>query len=418
MKEVDSRQDAPSPEVLRVDQVRRAVERILGQMGGHWRDAGLAAQRLWPIVALGNKCRESGQVDNARATFFAVASTILEDYEAIYDREGDMADVVVDCIHELGKCLDVAHEPHSRRLVLNDLIAIIRWDSLEHGGYGLTHHCSKILRALTNPVERQATAAILRDALAGATFSCRFGPQDVGGLIIELIGPSELDEAALEVLLIQAKMSGQLTDLLLRQQRVADALDLLRDTPDTGAVVDIAERLGTAGYTKEAVVAVSSHVCVLGPRNFRVRDWLQAHGADLPPDLGDLIWDIRRFRGNPTLSSYKKLKVRATRAGWWTRAIAAVGQLDPEAPKIAYVRARVHADCGRVSEALAELDGLNEGVWRAAAVDVALALETQHPGVALKLYLQLLEEAENRGTKPAAKLAVVYRAKVKMLSPT
>jgi len=388
------------------------VTGILLNMGDDWRASTRAEQELWPLVAIGTQYLERGALTDARTVFNAIITTTLTYYERLRDEESEIAGIVADCVDGLAKCLDQLTEASDREPLLRDIFSVYRWDTLDHGSYGMDTAPSKVLLERTQVDERSQIAVWVRDALPEGLHKFKRWQRQAGGrFILDLLDSSTLSEQELEQLYTQADLVKPHLDLLLKQGRQDEAIRLVQRASGD-ALVSLAETLITAGLTEPAIAAVRNHSSLLHKHRHHTRDWLRAHGVELPDIVDELVWTIERFKHYKTIGGYKRIRDGARAANLWPQALQLLGELDPERTKLQPVRARMFADLDRVDEALTELGGLSDSTWRSCAADLAETFEARHPAVAVDLYAQLAAECEVRGTRAARKKAALFMEKL------
>lgn len=400
-------------EVQRVDKgpVAAQVTHILRTMGDDWQASTRAQCMLWPVVEVGEQYLERGLLVDARTVFTTIATTILRHYEQIRDEESEVAGIVGQCVEGLGRCLAVTTDPVTREGLLGDVFAVYRWDVIDHGGYGMDDAPRTVLLAGTTPAERARVATWVRSAMPQATAD-RYGRwrrQRAGQLVLDLLEP-DLDARDRERIYAEADLDRPRLDLLLEQGRHEEAVELLRAT-SADELTALADRLIAAGLGDAARSAVRDHRAVLEPANHRVRDWLERQQVALPPNLEALVEAIRWFQVRTNIGSYQDLRCEAEAAGRWPAVLGMIAALDPHQKKLQPVRARVLADLGDATGALAELEGLTGSTWKSAAIDIASALEATHPPIAVDLLRRIVDVLLAHGTKAAHAQAAELRSR-------
>ncbi|MFT7519569.1 MAG: tetratricopeptide (TPR) repeat protein [Kiritimatiellia bacterium] len=390
--------------------IRVQVAGILSNMGDDWRASSRAEQDLWPLVAIGTQYLERGALTDARTVFNTIITTTLAYYEQLRDEESEIAGIVVDCVNGLAKCLDRLTEASDREPLLRDIFTVYSWDTLGNGGYGMDSAPSKVLLEQTRVEERARVAAWVREDLPEGHDKFKRSQRQAGGrFILKLLGSETLPE--LEALYSQADLVKPHLDLLLKQGREDEAINLLRRAPGR-SLVSMAEALIAAGLTAPAIATVRDHAIVLHTDGDHARRWLRAHGVDLPASVDNLVWTIQRFKGNHTIGGYKKIREGAKAVDRWPQALELVGELDPDRTRLQPIRARMFADLGKVDEALEELRKLIDSGWRSCAADIAETFEATNPAIAIELYKRLADEREAHGTRAARKRAALFRERI------
>ncbi len=385
--------------------VHAHVTRILRTMGDDWRASSRAQYALFPIVEMGNAYRAQGLPEDARIVYRAIIDAVLALYESIRDEESEIADVVGDCVAGLGACLGVAAEPLLRAQLLADVFHVYRWDTLEHGGYGMDEPAEKVLLACHSSEDRSRVAGWLRDALVAPAVS-NYGRARAGALVVKLVGAGQ-DVREREAIYRQARMDRELMALLLGQGRKDDALALLL-TPGAD-VVSLADVLVAAGLEAQAVALVNAHADVVDHERGTTRRWLTAHGVAGMNAAERLAWDLHAFERSGNVGHWDTLRRSAESLGRLPQVLPrAVAAVRTERTGYQAAGARVLAVAGHLGEAETVLARLPAASWKQAALAVAEAAATVEPARARAIYDLVAAQLEARGTRAArAELAEV-----------
>jgi len=396
--------------------IESQVENIIDNMEFHWQASSQAEIELRPVVGLGKEYLENSEIISSAIVFRTVIAVILPCYEGIYDNESEISDVVIECIDGLGKCLSLTDNASERERLLKDIFEVFRWDVMESGGYGMGDSSSDILIQCTNSDERIKIAGWVQDALS-ITEGVEYGAEkrrDAGQFILKLTDSINSDDAELEKLYIKTDMWGSYFDLLLKQERSSEAIKIFDRVP-IRQVYEVVQKLSSAGFTEQAVNATMDHICILEPFNRKIDNWLASKGCIVPDNLEKLRQSLRFFQSNATVSRYKQLRDDALTLDRWLQVLQLIDKLDQKPRKLIPIRARLHADSGRIDKALSELSKLKSSQWRSTAKDIISSIEEKHPDVAIELCKALLVDATSRSSKYALKQAQFYRGKVAAL---
>ncbi|HNC94546.1 MAG TPA: hypothetical protein PKW90_00405 [Myxococcota bacterium] len=387
--------------------VHAQVTRILRNMGDDWRASWRAQYELFPIVAIGDGYRQQGLLEDARIVYRAVIDAILALYERIRDEESEISGVVGDCVEGLGACFDATTEPRMREELLRDLFQVYCWDTLDHGGYGMSGPAEKVLLTCGSPEERWLVARWFREVLTGPLRS-NHGRRAAGALVLRLVGDLQ-DPAEREAIYREAKMDLDLLDLLLKQGREEEALGLLL-VPDAD-LLRLADRLVAAGLRERTVAMVNAHPAVLDHQSDPVRDWLSRQGVPGMQEVDALAWKLHSFVRTGNVGHWDALRAAAESLGRLEQVLPqAIAAVQTERTGYQAAGARVLALAGRFDEAEVVLARLPEASWRRAALAVAAAAESVRPALAQTLYGRAADDLRKRGTKPAREeLAEILR---------
>ena len=395
--------------------IANQVRDILWNMGDDWRASSRAEVALWPLLTIAEGYLDQGRRQDAQRTYTTIIGAILEQYEAIRDEESEVAGIVSQCVEGLGRCLRRCDTSAERQNVLDDIVAVYRWDTLEAGGYGMSDAPQQVVNNLASPAEKEAIARAVEAALPSTTGRfARWKRRTAGRWILALREHQALDHHALEGLYERAAMTEPLTALWLDQGRHVDALRLLANAVDD-EVLPIANALAHAGFETEAVDVVKRHPVVVESSAHAVRSWLQDRGIEISEELTQLTRLLGRVNWSGAVRDYNTVRQLAERLGRWDQVKVRIELPRTQSKSKAPMRARVLALRGEADAALQELDLLKDGPWRTAAEDVADTLAADHPSAARVLYAALKADCDARGTKAAKTMARRVRGKLEAL---
>ena len=387
------------------------AHRILIEMGRD-REASLrAAVDLDPLVKLGKDYERAGAHADARAVYRSIIDEILGLYESLRDNESDLAHVVVECVEGLDRCLERTDDPGVRQQLLEDLFHVYRWDTIDHGGHGMSKTAKQALLTRTTETEQKALVVWLRDALpTDETSTDRWGRQNAGRFLLALLD----DPHEIESVLYDARLVKEHAILLVRQGRRDEALALL---PRAGNdLLVVADLLVEAGLTEQAVAGVLEHGNVLDANNRRTRAWLQARGVPME-GLEKLLWEITSFGMRVSIGRWKQLRSEATRLGWWPEVSEVLLQIvDNEKTNTQPIRARALAAAGRLTEAMEVFSRLPQSATTSAAVDIGRDAEQDQPALAIELYETAIARLRTRNTRAAREEVTALQQRIARLS--
>ena len=386
------------------------ASQILAGMSDHWRASGQAAMELSQLLVVADGAFERGELKAAMAAWLAIAEAVLTYYLDIRDEESEVAHIVGDCVIGLGRCLARIEGPEHRKELLGGLFEIVRWDTIEHGGFGMTEPVLDVIGQQATAAERSWLAAKLLDAADSMALSdgvARERRRQAGRLAIELLGQTLDDVKRLQVQARAGLWSDQVA-LLLKLGRCDEALQAA-ERVDGWELVQAADSLEAAGLADEAVALVWNHAEAVKANAHRLHSWLEARGRPLSPAMEKMANAMRRIEYRIDIGTFETLCATAEEAGRLGQALGhaeTVVRLDRKGHQP--VRVRLLARQHRFDEALALLEELPASAWKNAAVAITDAARRPAPEVARRLYAALVDKLLARNTKPGREEAAVY----------
>ncbi len=392
----------------------RRVTSIVCGVGHDWRASGVASMALARLKALGDAALQRGDTHRAADIFVTIAHGVLPGYLGIRDNESEIACVVGECVEDVGRCLAACDVPARRLRLWEALFHIYRWDTLEHGGFGMGEPVVEVLRDVATPDESvwfaDRTLAVVEALPTEDWWGREFG----GRLVLELLDGRIDAEGRLDVMR-RTGLTVEWVEELLKVGRCEEAVTVAQDA-DKKNVVRVADMLEKAGRHEAALKLVADHPSTVEPYNHAVQRWLEARGRPVPEAQIRLGHLMTRFERSVTIGAFRKLCATAVKAG---RTEQALGHalLCVRTDRVADqpVRVRLLARLGRFEEALAVLDGLPDGNWSSAAEATAMLAEGAAPEVARGLYVRLVERWDARDTKAGRQKVARFTERLKQL---
>ena len=403
---------------------RRQAEAVFRQAGydsGYdsdydWGSVVEIAEGLRSILEIGDGFAEQQDFANALAVYTAVASTVVQHSTDYQDEEGDLHEVIGECVDGLGRCLaGVSDDGTTREAILRALFEIYRFD-VDLGGVGLADDVPDLILEHATPEERRTVATWVRESLPqGTGWGAGFQRDCFGGFLLDLEGPDLDDEAFLQTCRDTGRV-GDLVDRLLRLGRLEEAISAAERTEDYTLLVladlfvrhghgPIAERL--IGRRSEQTQDIRLLACL--------RDWYKAQG-----DPAAALEQAKRiFRLRPDFEGYRGIRRLAQRVGRWE---------DLRQELLDYLRKSHHTyvlieillDEGDIDQALAIVKtepvyGYGAALSVNPKLQVAAAAEEPRPRAALEIYREQAEQLINLRNRRAYQDACSYLIKVRQL---
>ena len=381
--------------------IERQVRRVFAGDLYEWGSAYRVGRDLERIAREGDAYARHGDWASLYTLSQALLDGITKHYELLHDENGDLAEVVNECVTHLGRCLEHATDTNLRRDVARLLYDVLRWD-IEMGGMDLGYEAGDFLEAHATADER----ADVRDRIQADL--ARLGPSDswssgwrreaLGGLLLKFQPDEADDEAFLEI----CRLSGRTKDLvarLLERGRLDEARAAARSASDY-VLLGLAPLFLQHGHG-EAIDALVLERLGEGTDR-RLVEWLKERARDRgDAELAQRLAE-RLFMASPSVERYAEVVDLSRTLG---RADAVREALrDRLRQEKAYaVLTQVHLHDGEPDEAL-KLVYLpaKEGGWHGRQARMRLvvadAVAEARPEEALQLYLDAATDLiEQRG---------------------
>jgi uncharacterized Zn finger protein len=155
--------NTPSNSAAYYRQVQTVFERAVYQQDSEFD----ISDRLSAIKTAGDELLSGGDCSRAIAVFAGMADGItykLKVYQ-YYDEEGNISEVITECVHDLGTCLEHEADPGARSMAIDALMAVYVADTDFFGGIGLADEVPDLIVKLANDDEKRVVAAKLNELL-------------------------------------------------------------------------------------------------------------------------------------------------------------------------------------------------------------------------------------------------------------
>lgn len=370
--------------------IKRQVQAAIDSGGDEWGDSYGVAQDLEGVVQLGEEYAARQDLFNAALTYETTAKEILERYEELGDEEGEIADVVNECVSGLAGCLEQLTDRGQRETVLRALFDIYIWD-LEFGGIGIGDDVPDILTEQTSAEEREGVVEWARDATpAGKDWSQSWRRQALGGLLLALQRDKLDDEAFLRI----ARENGRTSELIVRLLDLGRLDQALKDIRalDDAKLLEMATLLRAKGYAEPGEQLVRERLPRAQHKDGML-EWLKRLARERGDTAEALQIAETLFWQRPTLAGYDELKDLAEQGGVWDELRAELVERLAEEGKYALLT-ELHLRSGEVAQALQTLprvagwDGYGEQPLH---IRVAQAAEASRPFEAIPIYVAAAE---------------------------
>jgi len=394
--------------------IKRQIHSALASAGDEWGASYGVAQELEGVVRLGQEYVMRHDAMNAAIAYETTAKEILERYDELGDEEGEIAEVVNECVRGLSTCLDQLNEPGQRESVLRALFDVYLWD-LEYGGIGIGDDVPDVLAQQTHPDERAYIVDWVRDEMPTATgedWSRSWRRQALGGLLLSLQRETLDDETFLQI----CRETGRTRELIVRLLdlgRLEVALNEIRRLDDN-MLLEMATLVRAKGYAEPGEQLVRERL----PKAQRKEELLEFL-KNLARERGDIAEALEisetLFWQQPSLPRYNELMQLAQQRG--VRDDLREDLLDRLAAAGKYtLLTEIHLQANEIAEALQTLPHVaGWGVYGAVPLNirVAQAAEESHPFEAIPIYVAAAEQLIKQQGRENYATAARYLARVR-----
>jgi hypothetical protein len=318
---------------------RKRVETVFRGAGDDWDAVSDIASDLSDITETGGTFAQRQDYASAIAVYDAVLSGVIDHYDEYsdLDEEGELNDVVAECLDGLRQCLNAMPDDKVvREQIFRTLFTIYRID-IGAGGIGFGDDAPDILVEDATADERQMIAGWVYDAIAedkcnkprityeshwynGFAFeeevisANNFSLQCLGNFLLDL-HEDTLDDAAYLRICLETGRVADAIQRLLELGRIDEAVQATEQEADDYALFRIADLFVQSGQEGAAERFMQQRAWK--SRNVRVLEWLRKHSK---PDLeGALRQATAQFQEKPTLETYKAARQLATECGYWEK---------------------------------------------------------------------------------------------------
>jgi uncharacterized Zn finger protein len=382
--------------------IRRQVRAITGHTPHEWGASYAAASEVGRLLQPAHEYAAAGDWANAAVVYAAVADTILDDYDQIYEEEGEYLAVVRQGAEGLAGCLSQTEDPDRRRDLLEALFRIWRWD-VHFGGAGISDDAVVAMVTDTTAEEKALLAGWARAVLPSLdpdSLATGWRQEAIGGFLLELEADLLDDESFLRI----CRETGRTRDLvarLLSLGRIDEATDAARQLTSDYGLLGLADMFQPSGLDNTFAELVRERTG--RSRDTRLFDWLidyESAGRRYPVAL-ELARQL--FAMRPTLEAYCKVRAPAQEIGAWEAERDALLNGLARANQQG-ILVQIYLDEGEIDLALEALAALKKGeLFHSYPTDLAVAkaAEATRPEAAIQLYLDAANsviQLRNRGS--------------------
>lgn len=368
-------------------------------------EADIAA-RLDAVVDDGKAFVKQKEYSDAFAVFHGVAKEVLDNYEMVSHEEGDIGQVVNDCVEELGKCLSKVDDINLRERILHALFEIYNFD-VDFGGVGLSDEVPDIILKRASKKERYMVASWVRALIPPGKNDGEknWKIENYGGFVLEL----EKDKLGDEAFLKTCRETGRLNDLierLLSLKRVNEAIDGTRLASDY-EMLELADIFVKHRFGKTARDLMEKRA--EKTKDSRIFEWLRDYCKKNRDFSFALEFSQKLFKMHSSFSEYKKTRGIAKEAGAWNDIRPLLfDQLKNE--KEHSLITEIYLDEGEIDNALQAVKNISRAnFWGEDMREkVAHAAKKERPLESIALYIKLIEELIGLRGRENYKKACLY----------
>lgn len=366
---------------------RRQARAAFRHGGDGWGAEAGIAHELLATLAIGDGFAARAEWPHAAAVYLAVSETTLEHFGEYDNENGELIEVVQDCVSGLARCLEAERDPAAREALLQALFDVYRYDT-DYGGVSLADDVPDAILAHATPAERELVAGWVRAALPeGEGLSQDWQRQAYGGFLIELGEgePGGLDDERFLQICRETGRTGDLVERLLTLARVDEAADAARAAGDY-QLLQLADVFVEHEHGPLAEELVRERAA--RSQDTRLPAWLRRRYEARGDTAAALEMALQVYRQRPAIERYREVRRLARPLGRWEALRQELLALPlPSGPQL---RVRIYLDEGEIDAALAalrevEADRFAHGASRGLALEVAQAAEAERPRAAIEV---------------------------------
>ena len=372
-----------------------------------WGSEARAADPLLDIVDVADEYVEQGYFNEAATVYEIVIRGILDNYDSFrwHADEGQLDDVVEDCVDGLSDCLrGMPQETAARKKILKTLFDAYDLDmSLENDMPVMSRKVPAILVRYTTPEERRLVAKWVRKGfdldIDWQTYEVEDYAQSFEVLLLGLEG-DDLDDETLLRLAREMESYEYIVDRLLKRGRLEEALAEAKQVDDFD-ILEIADILGEHGYEDQAVQLIKERSDQSSRTD--LLHWLQERYEVGGNPEAALEIAKRTFTTNfheATIERYREIRELAQQLGRWDEVRAELLAY-VQRERLTSVDIEIALDECRVDLALELLEAgkqttdIRNGPYGSANFDVGLevakAAEENYPQRAIEIYQRYVD---------------------------
>ena len=407
---------------MQVEEIFRTTDR------NSWGSEARAAEPLLDIVATGDDYVEQQSFVDAARLYEIIVRGILDSYDSFrwHADEGELDDVVQECVEGLSKCLrGVPHDTVTRKQILQLLCDIYEFDAnLENDMPVMSERVPAILVRYTTPEERHMLAGWVRQAFE---LEIDWSAEDVSEYYDNLLLGLEadtIDDETFSRICRETESYDYLIERLLKRGRLDEALAEAEHV-DTFDILEIADILSEYGQEAAAEHLIEERASQYA--NTDLLHWLQDHYQTAGNVTGALDMAIRIFQAYPlvaTIGGYREIRQLAQQLDRWETVHSELLAYLQKSRNIK-VQIEIALDEGQVKQALdllfagKQTGTSSNGPFGADTFDVGIkvaqAAEENYPQEAIEIYQGYVETLIEWRGRERYRVACQYLTNVRKL---
>ncbi|MEO8954455.1 MAG: hypothetical protein ABI396_04135, partial [Ktedonobacteraceae bacterium] len=370
-----------------------------------WGSEGRAAEPLLRIVAIADNYVKQGDYTAATTLYELVITGIIDNYDTFrwHAYEGDLDDVVKDCVNGLGESLKNEQATSVREKIIQTLYSVYDFDTgLENDEPVMSRKVPTLLVRYTTPAERVTIASWVREAF---DYDVDWHADDLGDNYNEFLLGLEADTIDDETFLRiahETESYNHLIDRLLKLRRLDEAMQEAKQV-DNYDILEIADIFSQHGHEDVAEQLILERVKKHSDTD--LLHWLKKRYEDRGDTAAVLDMAQRIFRAYPmlgTLEGYQEIRELAKNLNRW-EAVQTELLTFLTKEKNYTLLIKIALDEKQIDKAIALLQSQKKpaagtvapygnNISSSVAIEVAQAAEERDPLVSLEIYQRYVEK--------------------------
>jgi uncharacterized Zn finger protein len=400
---------------LDAELIRRQVASVVDIESDDWEGGPDVVRALVPMLDLAMQYMDGKDWHNAATVYEIVAREVLDNYESLYDEDGEIGSLVNDCVEKLGQCLQATADAALREAILRALFDLYRRD-MELGGLDLGGQGPEIIEEHASDDEKRRVANWVREALAnGPRRDSRYVREALGIFLLDLTAEDMDDQTFLDTTQ-ELGLTDETVERLLVLQRVDEAIAIIEDAADH-ELTRFAEQLVRHGHTERARAIVRGRGAT--SQDDHLLQWLK----DKAKQAGDIDEALtlaeQLFWARPAIHKLDELKELAQERGRWDTLRAEIVERWTAQGKNGLLT-EFHLGQGDVRSALETVERTSPTSWgwdQPAApllrLEVAKAAEAAYPRDAIRLYMEAVRRLIEQQGRDNYATAATYLLRIR-----